>query len=158
MRQLADLRKVKAVYRGMERNVRGLFYPSNASFGIIWQCLTILSLTISLICVFSRASHIWESEYWSHGSKLVLLEKRHNCDIHWLDLNKKSILIWGWRIQHPKSHWLLVFIKAMLMFCFGIACSFISYCLAPFVISLWCGFTFPLINKAQITAGPTHSK
>lgn len=32
-------------------------------------------LTISLICVFSRASHTWESEYWSQGSKLVLMEK-----------------------------------------------------------------------------------
>lgn len=39
-------------------------------------CLITILLTISLICVFSRASQICKSEYWSHGSKLLLLEHK----------------------------------------------------------------------------------
>lgn len=65
MRQLADLRPVTDRFEEKcpEYNTAKLF---NHHF----------SLTISLMCVFSRASQIWESEYWSQGSKLDLWEHK----------------------------------------------------------------------------------
>lgn len=71
MRQLADLRPVtdRIEEKCSEYNTARLF---NHHF----------SLTISLMCVFSRASQIWESEYWSQGSKLDLWE--HKKEPNWI--------------------------------------------------------------------------
>lgn len=90
MRQLADLRPVTD--SGEEK-----------CFSKTQALKPILSLTISLMCVFSRASQIWESEYWSHGSKLDLWEHKktnwikHDDTITFMETADATLLRFSWQ-------------------------------------------------------------